>query len=113
MKYKLLSKEAEPNLDDNVENGPTTQESIYQDGTSGGYLRKPRWRLVHFGLLLLQLMLITVWIASSWVSKQTVVNMQYGRDFDYMSLDHKFDDLWGGVEVEDAGVIQLKDHDGR
>ena len=34
-------------------------------------------------------------------ARRTTTELQYGRKFEYMSLDHDYDDVWGVMEVED------------
>jgi len=76
-------------------------------------LLKHRWTVINVFLLLTQLALIIFYIRHIATDHFPSIPVSYGRDFDYMSLDHQFDDLWGGEEVEKAGVIVLKEHGGR
>jgi hypothetical protein len=66
-------------------------------------------------VFLIHLSLICAYIVLIFISRTHMdikSEMQFGRDFDYMSLDHKYDNLWGGRAVEEAGVLILKEHGG-
>ncbi|KAK5944239.1 hypothetical protein PMZ80_003520 [Knufia obscura] len=76
-------------------------------------LLKHGWTIINAVLLLTQLALITFYVRHIAIDQAPAVPTSYGRQFDYMSLDHQFDDLWGGEAIEKAGVIVLKEHGGR
>lgn len=64
-------------------------------------------------LLLAQIVVIG-WYSSQYLSKSGHIEMEYGRNYDYMSLDHKYDHLWEqDVAANEAGIVVLKDHGGK
>jgi hypothetical protein len=78
-------------------------------------VRKHWGVILHLTLLLVQLGLLSLWLINAISvsnSGKDTIPMQYGRNFDYMSLDHKYDHLWRGDGLDTGGFIVLKEHGG-
>lgn len=77
-------------------------------------LRKHRLTFLNLVLLLIQIALIGWYISEVIPRRSGTIEMEYGRNYDYMSLDHQYDHLWEqDVAANEAGIIILKDHDGK
>jgi hypothetical protein len=79
-----------------------------------GPIRKHLLSVLNLVLLLIQIALIGWYIRKIVSRRSETIEMEYGRNYDYMSLDHKYDYLWEqDVAANEAGIIVLKDHGGK
>lgn len=69
--------------------------------------------ILNFALLVIHTVLIGLYGVDRDL-KSGSIEMEFGRNYDYMSLDHKYDHLWEqDVAANEAGIIILKEHGGR
>ncbi|GAB7355479.1 hypothetical protein MBLNU459_g5976t1 [Dothideomycetes sp. NU459] len=89
-------------------------EDYHDRCSSNSTFRKHRLTYLNLALLLVQIVLVGWYLSQVITRKHATVEKEYGRDYDYMSLDHKYDHLWEqDAAANEAGIIILKDHGGR
>jgi hypothetical protein len=106
MDYKSLPRES---LDDSSLHASEEEDGLAP--TVKSFLRR-RGNIILFIVQLLLIIAYIIFIFARNTTAPTKSAAQFGRNLDYMSLDHKFDHLWGERAVEEAGVIILKEHGG-
>lgn len=74
-----------------------------------GHFRKHWTVILHVILILTQVTLFTWFISKNSFRIATV---QYGRNFDYMTLDHEYDAFWSGKAIDTGGYIVINEHGG-
>ncbi|RDW92208.1 hypothetical protein BP5796_01602 [Coleophoma crateriformis] len=113
MKYKTLSQDA--NSDENI----AASENISHDRESKAIERTATRRLmwailVNIFLTLLLLVSLGFHLYRPATNIDSGFKAQYGRNYDYMTLDHEFDHLWMDPAVETGGMIVMsKDEQGK
>jgi hypothetical protein len=113
MSYSLLQKGA-GDFEDDLDTKVCFQES--QEGKFRGHRTATRMimgillaisLLITAALCVLLIIDITIRLRHSASRNPWNIQSTYGSNFDYMSLDHKFDYLWDDELVENNGVIRL------
>ncbi|KAK5940472.1 hypothetical protein PMZ80_006887 [Knufia obscura] len=69
-----------------------------------------KWNITHAIVLLAQLAVLAVYAQRLVADRNATVEVVFGRDFHYMTLDKEYDHLWDGPEIQEAGVIVLDEH---
>ncbi|KAH8705450.1 hypothetical protein BGW36DRAFT_422006 [Talaromyces proteolyticus] len=68
-------------------------------------------------LFLIQILLISVYLSliafNTGALSTSSTAKQYGRNYNYMSIEHQFDPLWMDSAIMKAGTIIVKEHGGR
>jgi hypothetical protein len=63
--------------------------------------------------LVVQAVLLSVYIRSINRESASTAKVQFGRNYDHMTLDHEYDALWQGKAIESGGYIVLNKHSSR
>ena len=72
------------------------------------------WALTSHVTLVLAQAVLFAWLLSHSTSRPArTATVQYGRNYEYMTLDHEYDALWAGKAIDTGGYIVLNEHGGR
>jgi hypothetical protein len=113
MVYEKLSQESNEEASSEAfdENFPRSQNSSRFTSIKDRF-RKHWVFITHIILVLTQVALFTWFIRNNSSRTTRTATVQYGRNFDYMTLDHEYDAFWSGKAIDTGGYIVINEHGG-
>jgi hypothetical protein len=112
MVYEKLSQESnEASTEVFDDNFPRLQNGSRFTNIKGRF-RKHWTVILHIILVLTQVALFTWFISNKNSRTIRTATVQYGRNFDYMTLDHEYDAFWSGKAIDTGGYIVINEHGG-